>query len=242
MSLIYCRCRYCELLDAVAKYVMTENVPISQVESPGFRTLMVKCDPKYPEFSRYLVQKAADQLSAALRLRTQQLIDGAHAICLTAGRKLKTTVYCSFFINTGITNNQTYAFPDIWSKRGLSESFLGITAHFFDPVNCRIRNIVLACRRFSIPHTGEAVYNLVKEIASEWKIPRGKVLVVVTDNGSNMVKALKFYLEDLDDLKNFDGCAETVDECYCTLKLFVTGGDNGPESDEEITREMVEYD
>uniref|UniRef100_A0A1X7UK81 Uncharacterized protein n=1 Tax=Amphimedon queenslandica TaxID=400682 RepID=A0A1X7UK81_AMPQE len=53
---------------------------------------------------------------------------------------------------------------DIWSKKGLTSSYLGITAHYYSTVNQCIEHPALAVQEIPHPHTG---------------------------NGSNMVKAFK---------------------------------------------------
>lgn len=109
---------------------------------------------------------------------------------------------------------------DIWSKKGLTSSYLGVTAHYFSPGDGSIRHATLAVRSMTYPHTGlyiiiyrssfssitigDAISVLMKLIIQEWEIPSEKVGYVVTDNGSNMVKAFKrvqaqVVLEDLGD-------------------------------------------
>ena len=44
------------------------------------------------------------------------------------------------------------------------------------------------------PHTADHVRDLVYEVLSEWNIPLNKVMVVVTDNGSNMVTVFKKFV------------------------------------------------
>lgn len=41
------------------------------------------------------------------------------------------------------------------------------------------------------PHTGEVIASVVSDTLNIWKINASKVMLVLTDNGSNMVKAFK---------------------------------------------------
>ena len=72
----------------------------------------------------------------------------------------------------------------------MTESFLGVTAHFMDSRKER-NSIALANRTFPQPHTTDRVRQLLETILAEWEIPTVSVLLVVTDNGSNMVAAFR---------------------------------------------------
>ena len=80
---------------------------------------------------------------------------------------------------------------DIWSKKGMTASFLGLTAHYYSRSKKAKCNITIAIRGFESPHTAERVSKLVDEIVSEWKIPSYKIFRILTDNGSNMIAAFK---------------------------------------------------
>ena len=80
---------------------------------------------------------------------------------------------------------------DIWSKKGLAASYLGLTAHFFlKKDHCRHR-LTLAVRRFPSPHTADKVEQMVCEILEEWGISHQQMSVILTDNGSNLVAAFQ---------------------------------------------------
>ena len=80
---------------------------------------------------------------------------------------------------------------DIWSKnsKGLTSSYMGITAHFFSRKDHCRHCVTLAVTRFPHPHTGQHVREVVEEVLGEWEIPVSKVTAILTDNGSNMLKA-----------------------------------------------------
>lgn len=82
-------------------------------------------------------------------------------------------------------------FCDVWSKQGMTASFLGVTIHCFSPVDRKRHNITLSVKRFEQPHTGDRLANLLLTIIDEWGIPHHKVFRSLTDNGSNVVKAFK---------------------------------------------------
>ena len=76
---------------------------------------------------------------------------------------------------------------DIWTKKGLTASFLGISACYFNPEDNKAEHKLLNLKEMAHPHTAESISTLVEESMVEWGIPREKVLTTITDNGSNIV-------------------------------------------------------
>ncbi|GAV00534.1 hypothetical protein RvY_11367 [Ramazzottius varieornatus] len=84
---------------------------------------------------------------------------------------------------------------DIWTKRGMTESKLGMTARLYDPHSKVMRRMTLACRTFPPPHTAARLFKLTMDILAEWDIAPSKISAIVTDNGSNMVAAFKAFVD-----------------------------------------------
>jgi hypothetical protein len=84
---------------------------------------------------------------------------------------------------------------DGWSKKGLSSSYLGISACFYDNASAVVRHVTLDLKLLHHPHTGEQIATVLNECLSEWGINPQKILLVVTDNGSNVVKAIRLFSE-----------------------------------------------
>ena len=61
---------------------------------------------------------------------------------------------------------------DIWSKPGMTASFLGITAHYFSSNDNQRHTVTLAVRNLPFPHTAERISNTVDDILREWNLPR----------------------------------------------------------------------
>ena len=80
---------------------------------------------------------------------------------------------------------------DIWSKKGLTSSYLGVTAHFYSKKDHKRHAVTLCVKRMPSPHTAEHVRQLVEEVLDEWKLPHDKISVILTDSGSNMVAAFR---------------------------------------------------
>lgn len=115
---------------------------------------------------------------------------------------------------------------DCWSKKGLTASFLGISACFFNPSYGIPQYVLLNLYQIAHPNTGEMIAAKLKECMEQWGISPSNVLMVVTDNGSNMVKAVRLaaYSElefderrvtDDGDLDNTDGSIEEYKVLYC---------------------------
>lgn len=84
---------------------------------------------------------------------------------------------------------------DGWSKKGLTASFLGVSACFYHPPGGRVYHALLSLHRLDHPHTGECIARCIDETMVAWDIVGDKVLLVVTDNGSNIVKAVRLLSE-----------------------------------------------
>lgn len=77
----------------------------------------------------------------------------------------------------------------------LGRSFLGITAHWIDRSDLSRKSCSLACRRMKGSHKSEILAAKLDEVISGYKLSK-KVVKIVTDNGSNFVKAFKLTHEE----------------------------------------------
>lgn len=80
---------------------------------------------------------------------------------------------------------------DGWSKRGLTASFIGVSACFYHQPGGHVYHALLNLHRIEHPHTGESIAHCIDEILNAWDIGEDKVLLIVTDNGSNILKAIR---------------------------------------------------
>lgn len=153
----------------LAVFVGATNVPLSLVDREEFRALLSEMDKRYRAPHRKKLGQEIDKVYSKLKANISLVLENAQKVTICA---------------------------DIWSKSGLTASFLGITAHCFTHHDQKRHNITLALRRFPSPHTGDRVAELFHRIIEQWKIPGGKVFRVLTDNGSNMVAAFKIRLTE----------------------------------------------
>jgi hypothetical protein len=154
-----------KLLDKnVAAYVGATNVPFSVVENEHFCVMLSNFEPHYRMPSRTRLMSTIDEII----------------------QSMKYSVKCSMAVSRKI-----HFCADIWSKKGLTSSYLGVTAHYYSPIDQNIHHPTIAVRQLRHPHTGEAIKELLMQIIEEWGIPNAKLGFIVTDNGSNMIKAFK---------------------------------------------------
>ena len=76
-------------------------------------------------------------------------------------------------------------------KKGMPSSYLGVTTHFFSRQDHRRHKVTLTVKRMPHPHNAENIREILNEVLQEWCIPSTKVGVVITDTGSDMVKAFR---------------------------------------------------
>ena len=164
--------RYKAITKRVAIFIGATNMPNSLVENPEFKALLSACDPRYHVPGRGAISKEIDVILAEVKGKIQDSLSSANKINLCA---------------------------DIWTKRGMSSSYLGVSAHFFSRKDHKRQVATLAVRRMTGEHTGDNIRALVEEILKEWDIPTAKIGVIMTDSGSNMVKAFRQSLDSMEE-------------------------------------------
>ena len=139
------------------------------VENLEFKDLVRALDPQYPVPGRGSINRELDQVLIELKAKISVHLQSANFV----------SICC-----------------DIWSKKGLTSSYLGTTAHFFSRSDHRRHIVTLAVRRLVTSHTACTIRQSVAEILAERDIHPTKILASSTDNGSNMIAAFKVKLEE----------------------------------------------
>ena len=107
---------------------------------------------------------------------------------------------------------------DIWSSKCSTDSFIGITAHIFNPVTKKREVYRICCRAFNIRHTGINIAKMLKNLFIEFGIDK-KVFFVLSDNASNMNKAVhdmqEMLSDDTGELEEFSDDDSEDDESEC---------------------------
>ncbi len=144
--------------------------PAHLADSPEFKALLSSFEPRFQPPG-----------SKALNRQLEMLV-----------KNLKATMIRKLHLARKVT-----VCLDIWTTKGLTASFLGISACFFCPDEQKAQHAFLALRTIGHPHTGAMIANCLTDTLNEWKITPEQVLIVITDNGANMMKAVKCMNEKL---------------------------------------------
>ena len=139
--------RYKAITNRLAIFIGATNMPNSLIENPEFRALLNACDPRYHVPGRGIISKEVDVILLKLN-KIQDSLSSANKINLCA---------------------------DIWTKRGMSSPYLGVSAHFFSWKDHKWQVATLAIRRMTPEHTGDSIRALVEEILKEQDIPTAKL-------------------------------------------------------------------
>ena len=92
---------------------------------------------------------------------------------------------------------------DIWSSKLSVNSYIGITCHMVNPSTRKREVYRVCCRVFDVEHTGVNIAKMLKNLFREFKI-ESKVFRVLSDNASNMKKAVKSYQDVTDEVLSDD--------------------------------------
>ena len=154
-----------ELKKLVGRYVVEEMLPLNTVDSPSFRAI---------------INKIPATINAELPHRTSfsSYLEKEYA---EMERNLKAALYEVDFVSTT---------ADIWTAN--NRSYMGVTLHWISRSTLERNKAALACRRIRGRHTYDVIGAEIENIHSSYG-PLNKVVVTVTDNGSNFVKAFKVY-------------------------------------------------
>ena len=135
--------------------------------------------------------------------------------------KVKAALAAARFVTIGM---------DIWKKKGYTSSYLGISASFYNQVLKRAMHVILNLHTVQHPHTGEMIAECLQQTLDEWKIEKRRILMIITDNGSNMIKGVK-QLVDREPRETINEAAEAVDDLNVV-------DDVGVESDDDQSSDL----
>jgi hypothetical protein len=83
----------------------------------------------------------------------------------------------------------------IWTKKGFTMSYIGVSAAFYEPNRKEPVHVLLNLHAINHPHIGDAVAAKLQRSMVEWSIDADKVFMLITDNGSNMLKGIRLLKE-----------------------------------------------
>ncbi len=82
---------------------------------------------------------------------------------------------------------------DLWSQKGLTYSYLGVTVHFYSPKMKELASAAVACKSLPHPHTEKAISEALAQVFVDWGFERENVVRYVTDQGANIMASLRNY-------------------------------------------------
>ncbi|KAI2644644.1 E3 SUMO-protein ligase ZBED1 [Labeo rohita] len=181
--------------EAIAKWVAQTAHPPRTVEDEEFINMMEKIDKRLTVPKKTKITNLVDQMYLAEKVKFKNRLAMARKVTI------------------GI---------DIWTKKGLTASFLAVSACYFNVQDSKAEHILLNLKQMVHPHTANSIVTLVEECTEEWGIRKEKIIMIITDNGSNMVSAFRVEEEDTssdenDSNKDSDE-EEEADERYGTLE------------------------
>lgn len=150
--------------EAIAKWIGCTGLPVTTVEDEDFVLMMKRIDGK---------------LTVPKKTKISNLIDKYYQGEVD---KFKKRLSAARRVSVGI---------DLWTKKGLTASFLAISLCYFCVEQSKPEHILLALEQVAHPHTAQSIKSCVDKCMQEWGIPNEKIITVITDNGSNMVAAFK---------------------------------------------------
>ena len=120
--------RYLMITHRLAIFIGSTNIPNSLAENVEFQSLLETLDPRYTVPGQTHIGREIDQVLLAMKTIIPMFLSEAYKISL-----------CS----------------DIQTKKGMSSSYLGVTAHLFTWRDHRHHHVTLGVRR--IPHLHNAL-------------------------------------------------------------------------------------
>ena len=139
--------------------------PLSVTEDVGFNRVLKTLEPRYNCPSRkYFTDSAIPKICNGMKEEVSKLLSSDKPI-------------------VSLTT-------DIWSCSSNDTSLLSLTAHWLDKSYTKI-SAVLHAQALEMAHTGEYIAERISFMLESWNISQECVHLVISDNASNMVKAMK---------------------------------------------------
>ena len=150
--------------EAIAQWIGRTGLPVRTIEDEDFVSMIDTLDKRLAVPKKTKISNLIDKQYDNQRQNLKRQLDGARRVSI------------------GL---------DMWTKKGLTASFLAISASFFCVEKNKPEHILLTLEQVAHPHNAQTIKGFVDICMQEWGIPKEKILTVITDNGSNMVAAFK---------------------------------------------------
>ena len=147
----------------IGEMLAVDCQPLSMVEDIGFKRVLQSLEPRYKCPSRkYYTDTIIPRIYTGMKEEVSKLVGGAKHISFTT---------------------------DIWSSSINITCLLSLTAHWINDTFVKV-SAVLHAQPIQEAHTGEYIAAQLENMLQNWEIPRDKVHIVVSDNASNMIRAM----------------------------------------------------
>ncbi|XP_024886880.1 zinc finger BED domain-containing protein 4-like [Temnothorax curvispinosus] len=154
----------CKIMNAIVYMIAVDRQSFSMVEDEGFRNLLSIVAPLYTVPCRKTITKRTDEKYELLSSIIKTMLSKAEHLCLTT---------------------------DIWTEPFNTRSYIGITVHYINFEAMRLECISLGIKELEKSHNAEYISIIISEVLNEWHINADAVVAVITDNASNIAKAMR---------------------------------------------------
>lgn len=171
-----------DITEIVTDFVVNDLQPFSIVESPNFSKLvrsLVGSPVTLP--SRKTISKSVKQRFDIHKDRIKSLLATVVTICLTAD---------CWSSHHRYANSNIFTLKHKFSMNKSYRGFMGVTGHWIDEKLTR-KSCALACKRIKDRHTFDILARNISCIIEDYDLA-GKVSYVITDSGSNFIKAFRY--------------------------------------------------
>ena len=149
----------------VGEMVAIDCHPLSVTEDVGFTRVLKALEPRYNCPSRkYFTECIIPRICSEMKEEVSKLLSSDKPV-------------------VSLTT-------DIWSCSSNDTSLLSLTAHWIDKSFTKV-SAVLHAQALEMAHTGEYIAERISSMLESWGIPQERVHLVISDNASNMVKAMQ---------------------------------------------------
>ncbi|XP_051997764.1 E3 SUMO-protein ligase ZBED1-like [Xyrauchen texanus] len=151
------------LTAAVTQYLVQEMVPFNTVEKPAFKSMLQKFDKQYE-------------------------LPGKTYFSETAVPKMYSTVKTS--IKSELMNVDYFsATTDMWSSVNMTP-YMSLTVHYLS-IEWILKSRCLETVFMPENHTSDNISDALRHTFEEWSLDEKKLVCITTDNGANIVAAVK---------------------------------------------------
>ncbi|XP_015121184.1 zinc finger BED domain-containing protein 1-like [Diachasma alloeum] len=151
-----------KIKNAMVYMMAKDDLPLSATEKEGFRYLMSVVAPNYEVPKKTSITRATEEKYKVLSGIVKSKLAKVENLTLTT---------------------------DIWTETMSTRGFLGLTIHFLE--NGKMSYIELDTIELDENRKAPYLSKMFEEFLLKWNISKDKITTVVTDGGTNIVKAVK---------------------------------------------------